>query len=106
MKRWLILTQYYPPEIGAPQIRLRTLARKLKLQGIDIEVLTAMPNYPAGKIFPEYSGKLRMSESIDGIRVRRTWVYAGTGRSPFVRLANYFSFTFTALLAVLTGSAS
>ena len=65
-----------------------------------------MPNYPAGKIFPGYAGKWRMSESMDGIRVRRTWVYAGTGRSPFVRLANYFSFTFTALLVGLTGSAT
>ena len=24
-RRWLILTQYYPPEIGAPQIRLRSV---------------------------------------------------------------------------------
>jgi len=103
VNRWLILTQYYPPEIGAPQIRLRTLARKLKYHGIDVEVLTAMPNYPAGKIFEGYAGRLRMSEFIDGIRIRRTWVYAGTGRSAFVRLANYFSFTFSALLSALTG---
>ena len=103
MKRWLILTQYYPPEIGAPQIRLRTLARHLKAQGIDVEVQSAMPNYPAGKIFPGYEGKWRMADSVDGIRVRRTWVYAATGRSPLVRLANYFSFTFSSLLSVLTG---
>lgn len=104
MKRWLVLTQYYPPEIGAPQIRLRTLARQLKAQGIDVEVLTAMPNYPAGKIFPGYEGKWRMSDVVDGVRVRRTWVYAGTGRSAWVRLANYLSFTFSALLSALTGS--
>ncbi len=103
MTHWLILTQYYTPEIGAPQIRLRTLAGKLKLHGIEVELLTAMPNYPTGKIFPGYSGKLRMTEFIDGIRVRRTWIYAGTGRSALVRLANYFSFTLSALFAALTG---
>jgi putative colanic acid biosynthesis glycosyltransferase WcaI len=101
--RWLILTQYYPPEIGAPQIRLRSVARKLCGHGLEVEVLTAMPNYPAGKIFPGYCGRCQLREEIDGIPVRRTWIYAGTGKSAHIRLANYLSFTFTALLAALTG---
>ena len=101
--RWLILTQYYPPEIGAPQIRLRSVARQLRLHGIEVEVLTALPNYPAGKVFPGYSGRWQLREEIDGIPVRRTWIYAGTGRSAYIRLANYLSFTFTALLATLIG---
>ncbi len=101
--RWLVLTQYYPPEIGAPQIRLRALTRHLHRFGIQVSVLTAMPNYPAGKIFPGYSGKWRMSEQIDGVPIKRTWVYAATGKSAPVRLANYFSFTFTGLLAGLFG---
>jgi glycosyltransferase involved in cell wall biosynthesis len=62
-----------------------------------------MPNYPAGKIFTNYSGRWRMREEIDGIPIKRTWVYAATGNSPHIRLANYLSFTFTALLAALTG---
>jgi hypothetical protein len=52
ISRWLILTQYYPPEIGAPQIRLRSVAHMLRRHGIAGEVRAAMPNYPAGKIFP------------------------------------------------------
>ena len=102
--RWLILTQYYPPEIGAPQIRLRCLARELRLQGIDVEVITAMPNYPKGEIFPGYStSKWSIRETIDGVPVRRMWVYAGSGKTAVVRLLNYLSFTFTALFAVLFG---
>jgi colanic acid biosynthesis glycosyl transferase WcaI len=101
--KWLILTQYYPPEIGAPQIRLSCLAQELQRYGIEVEVLTAMPNYPAGKIFPGYEGRLWMREMLRGIRVRRAWVYAATGRSAAQRLANYFSFTFTALVLALTG---
>lgn len=100
--RWLILTQYYPPEIGAPQIRLRSVARILRKHGIEVEVLTALPNYPAGRVFPGYSGRWQVREEIDGIPVKRTWVYAGTGKSALVRLTNYLSFTFTALLAALT----
>lgn len=101
--RWLILTQYYPPEIGAPQIRLRSMAQELKRHGTEVEVLTAMPNYPAGKIFPGYAGRWRMRESIDDITITRVWVYAGTGKSALVRLANYLSFTVTALVAALFG---
>jgi colanic acid biosynthesis glycosyl transferase WcaI len=103
ISRWLILTQYYPPEIGAPQIRLRSVAQNLRRHSIEVEVLTALPNYPAGKIFPGYAGRWHMREEIDGIAVRRTWVYAGTGKSASIRLANYLSFTCTALLATLTG---
>jgi colanic acid biosynthesis glycosyl transferase WcaI len=101
--RWVILTQYYPPEIGAPQIRLRCLARELTRHGIEVEVLTGMPNYPAGKIFPRYVGRKRMRERIDGVLVRRTWTYAGTGRSIRIRLANYLSFTLSSLLGGLFG---
>jgi glycosyltransferase involved in cell wall biosynthesis len=101
--QWLILTQYYPPEIGAPQIRLRSLARVLRSVGLKVTVLTALPNYPAGKIFPNYVGRWRVREEIGGVPVLRTWVYAATGRSALVRLANYFSFTATSLLAALTG---
>ena len=100
-KRWLILTQYYAPEIGAPQIRLRSLAWELKRKGFDVEVLTAMPNYPSGEIFPGYKSRWRCVETVDGIKVRRRWVYAATGKSAFGRLANYLSFTFMALGTVL-----
>jgi colanic acid biosynthesis glycosyl transferase WcaI len=102
-RRWLILTQYYPPEIGAPQIRLRSVARELQRHGVEVEVLTALPNYPSGRIFPGYTGRWKIKERIDGVPVTRTWVYAGTGKSVLVRLANYFSFTLAALLVALTG---
>ena len=101
--RWLVVTQYYPPEVGAPQIRLRSLAKELGQFGIDVEVLTAMPNYPKGAIFPGYEKKLSLHEEIDGVPVKRVWVCAGSGKSPVVRLTNYFSFTFTAMVAALFG---
>jgi colanic acid biosynthesis glycosyl transferase WcaI len=102
-ERWLILTQYYAPELGAPQLRLRALARELRRHGIEVEVLTGMPNYPKGVTFPEYRGCRWMRETIDDVPVRRTWLYAATGQSAPVRLANYFSFTTTALVAALSG---
>ena len=44
--RILFLTQYFPPEVGAPQNRLFELSTRLQKKGIDISILTAMPNYP------------------------------------------------------------
>ena len=97
----MIVTQYYAPEPGAPQIRLRMLARQLRAKGIDVRILTGMPNYPEGVVHEGYRGKLHLKEQIDGIEVHRVWLYAATGRNPAVRLCNYLTFSFTATLYVL-----
>ena len=91
----LILTQYYPPEIGAPQNRLHELAVRLKKEGVDVEVLTAMPNYPKMEIFETYrKGKVK-SEKIDDIQVYRSKIYVTKSKSIIPRLLNYFSFVWT-----------
>lgn len=93
--RITILTQYYPPEIGAPQARLSELASALVRRGHDVTVLTAMPSYPVGKIYPGYGGLLRR-ERRDGAQIIRTTVFP-TQRADFLgRLANYFSFACSA----------
>ena len=51
MPRVLLLTQYFPPEIGAAQTRLFELGQELSGLGWEVEVLTALPNYPTGRIF-------------------------------------------------------
>ena len=43
--RILILTQYFPPEVGAPQNRLFELAIRLQKKGADISILTASVLY-------------------------------------------------------------
>jgi glycosyltransferase involved in cell wall biosynthesis len=88
----LFLTQYYPPEIGAPQNRLSDLAIRLKKKGIEIVVLTAMPNYPQRKIYKEYKRKVFLKEEIEGISVYRSWIFASPSNSIFTRMLNYFSF--------------
>ncbi|HRE24732.1 MAG TPA: glycosyltransferase WbuB, partial [Bacteroidia bacterium] len=72
-----ILTQYYPPETGAPQNRLSDLALQLKNAGHEITVLTAMPNYPQNEIHDNYKGKYFISESINEIVILRSWIYVG-----------------------------
>lgn len=91
----LILTQYYPPEIGAPQNRLHELAVRLKKEGVDVEVLTAMPNYPKMEIFEKYKDGSIREEEIEGVKVYRSKIYVSKSKSILPRLLNYFSFVWT-----------
>jgi len=91
----LILTQYFPPEVGAPQNRLFELAVRLKQLGVDVSVLTAMPNYPQMKIYDGYEGKDYVYEEIEGISVHRASIYLPKSKSIIQRLLNYFSFVYS-----------
>jgi glycosyltransferase involved in cell wall biosynthesis len=91
----LILTQYFPPEVGAPQNRLFEIAVRLKSLGVDVSVLTAMPNYPQMKIHEGYEGKKYVYEEIEGIPVHRAPIYLPKNKSIIQRLLNYFSFVYS-----------
>jgi glycosyltransferase involved in cell wall biosynthesis len=91
----LILTQYYPPEIGAPQNRLHELAVRLKAAGMEIDVLTALPNYPRMEIMNGYENRKNRYEEIDGIPVHRSWIYVTKSKGVFSRLLIYFSFVWS-----------
>lgn len=95
--RLIIVTQYYPPEIGAPQRRLSDLAKRFTERGHSVTVLTAMPNYPTGRILDGYRGMLRR-ENIDGVRVIRTFIYPTQSASFVRRMLNYLSFVFSSIL--------
>ncbi len=89
----LILSQYFWPEPGAPQIRLRAMMNELTRQGIRVRVLTGMPNYPVGRIRDGYRGKFHLREQLDGVPIERVWLYPAAGRGSIRRLLNYLSFT-------------
>jgi colanic acid biosynthesis glycosyl transferase WcaI len=99
--RFLILTQYFPPEVGAPQVRLLAIAKELQRRGHKVDVVTAMPNYPTGKVFPAYRGRWIVREDVDGLPVTRTWIYAASGSRIRARLFGYFSFAVTSLAGCL-----
>ncbi len=71
----LILSQYFPPEIGAPQNRLFELACRLQAHNVEINVLTAMPNYPHMEIHKEYRGKWKSREEMHGMTIHRRWIF-------------------------------
>jgi len=95
----LILTQYFPPEVGAPQNRLFELALRLQAVGVEVTVLTAMPNYPQMKIYPGYEGKSYLYEEMQGLKVHRSSIYIPSNKSIVSRLRNYFSFVYSSARA-------
>jgi len=90
--KFLFLTQYFAPEAGAATLRLAAIIRQLRRLGHDVEVVTAMPNYPVGRIFDAYRGKFYTCETWEGIRIHRVWLYAAIGKG-WRRYLNYLSFT-------------
>ncbi len=97
--RFLVLSQYFPPEVGATQVRLSSMCRELVRAGHQVDVVTAMPHHPVGEIFPRYRRRFSCLEFQDGVRVRRTWLYAAAG-SGWRRILSYFSFMITSLYSI------
>src|SRR5262245_5670315 len=92
-----VLSQYYPPEVGAPQARLSELAAHFVRRGHSVTVLTAMPNYPIGRIQAGYGGML-LREQKEGIGVIRTFIFPTKETGFLYRLANYFSFVISSTI--------
>ncbi|HEX6739041.1 MAG TPA: glycosyltransferase family 4 protein [Vicinamibacteria bacterium] len=65
--RVLIVTQYFWPE----SFRVNDLALGLQERGHEVTVLTGMPNYPTGRLFPGYGLFRPARESYHGIPVLR-----------------------------------
>jgi glycosyltransferase involved in cell wall biosynthesis len=89
--RVCILTQYFPPEMGAPQGRLSELGERLIDRGWQVDALTALPNYPTGKVFDGYDPRRSKVEMVGRIHTARVPLWpAKTGFAR--RLGCYFSF--------------
>ncbi|MDF2535004.1 MAG: glycosyl transferase group 1 [Bacillales bacterium] len=98
--RITFLCQHFPPETGAPQIRIYELSQELIRNGHQVEVLTAFPHHPTGIIPEEYRGKFYQYEIYDGIPVHRSWIYPSEKGRFWKRLASYFSFTFSSFYSI------
>tara|TARA_R110002111_G_scaffold121226_4_gene184918 strand:- start:20645 stop:21793 length:1149 start_codon:yes stop_codon:yes gene_type:complete len=90
----MIITSYFPPEIGAASNRIYHLAEGLK-NDYDVSVVTPLPNYPTGKIFKDYQGKFSATTIENGIKINRLWIYASVSKNKFLRLIAMLSYSFS-----------
>jgi colanic acid biosynthesis glycosyl transferase WcaI len=100
----LYVSQYFPPEMGAPSARAVELSRHWARMGHEVTVLTGFPNHPTG-IVPEVwrsrFRRLHHAEIIDGVRVVRTWLWPLPNRKAHERIRNYTSFCVSAAISGL-----
>jgi glycosyltransferase involved in cell wall biosynthesis len=90
--RILIVTQYFWPE----SFRINDVARGLHDRGHAVQVLTGMPNYPAGKLYDGYGWINPAREQFASIPVVRAPLVT-RGKSKKWRLAfNYLTFAVSA----------
>ncbi len=93
----LIVSQYFWPE----DIRLNELAIGLAERGHNVTVLTGLPNYPTGKIFPTHGWRGPWTETYEGVRVIRAPLIPRGRKSKIGLVLNYFSFALTASVLAL-----
>ncbi|NJC28005.1 glycosyltransferase family 4 protein [Neolewinella antarctica] len=95
-----VMSIFFPPERGAAPSRIMSMCKAMQARGCDVEVITALANYPKGKLFDEYSGKLFVKEEIEGVKCRRYWLYPSNSNNPFVRVFSMFSFSLSLLFSL------
>jgi colanic acid biosynthesis glycosyl transferase WcaI len=95
----LYVSQYFPPEMGAPAARAAELSNHWARAGHEVTVLTGFPNHPTGIVPPAYRAKLRRlvaHEDVDGVKVVRTWLLPFPNGKAHERMLNYSSFCVSA----------
>ncbi|NCC57849.1 MAG: glycosyltransferase WbuB [Synergistales bacterium] len=93
----LIICQYFYPE----RFRVNDISFELVKNGHDVTVLTGLPNYPSGVVETEYRRFRKRAETINGVRVRRSWLL-GRGKGSLRLALNYLSFAFSSMIKALS----
>lgn len=93
-----VVSQWYPPE---PAHIPANLAGELVLRGHRVRVLTGFPNYPGGRLHPDYRQRWNDTSVVDGVTVRRVPLYPSHDRSGARRAASYLSFAATSSAAAV-----
>ena len=95
--RILVVSQYFWPE----DFRINELVKDFKDKGHEIVVLTGVPNYPEGSIFPDYKKNKSNFEELNGCKIIRVPIIP-RGKNKLTLFLNYLSFIFLGSIYGLT----
>jgi glycosyltransferase involved in cell wall biosynthesis len=101
LKDVVLVTQYYPPEIGGGSQRSVGFAEELNNNGISVNVVTPFPSYLMSKDQVKTKYKLYEKNEEHGITIFRTFVYASDRGNFLKRILYYLSFTISSSIVVL-----
>ncbi len=83
----LVISQIYWPE----PFPTTDICEGLAQLGHQVDVITDVPNYPMGYIYPDYKGGKRRREVRNGVNIFRTFT-VGRRNNILFRILNYYSF--------------
>jgi glycosyltransferase involved in cell wall biosynthesis len=90
--RITLVSQYFPPEVGATQSRMQSFAEHLAERGHEVTVICEFPNHPQGVMPPEYRGRVIEDDRSNPYRILRVWVRASHEKTQKTRMAFYLSY--------------
>lgn len=94
-----LITQYFPPEIGAAASRWGDYTEIMLKQGHSVTVLCETPNYPLGRVFEGYKKKFTVEEKISKkFKIIRSGVIINDRSSSLKKLLHYISFAMSAII--------
>lgn len=99
--RILYVSQYFPPEMGAPSARVSELAREWVRAGERVTVLTGFAHHPTGRKAAGDRRRLSRREDHDGLDVVRSYVWATANERVVKRMLSYLSFMVSAIVVGL-----
>jgi colanic acid biosynthesis glycosyl transferase WcaI len=67
----LLVTAYFPPDSGSAPTLFHELGTALAARGHEVTVVTSIPSYHPQGDLSKYTGKLRVTEQMGGVRVER-----------------------------------
>lgn len=94
----LYVSQYFPPEMGAPAARVSEFSQKWQENGEEVTVLTAFAHHPVGVKAARDRWRLSRRELFGGVRLVRTYVWATPNAGVVRRMISYASFMASAVV--------
>lgn len=91
----LMTHRFFWPDTAPYALLLRAIASRLAAEGHEVSVLASVPSYR------QKSGTVRRTEVLDGVTVRRIWVFNDEKRSSLLRLANLLIYCSALFWAVI-----
>ena len=97
--RIVYLTQWFDPEPNV--VKGPAFVRALEAAGHEVTVVTGLPNYPHGRIYPGYRLRLVQRETLAGVTIVRLPLYPSHDKSSLRRSLTFLSFFFSAFVWLL-----
>jgi glycosyltransferase involved in cell wall biosynthesis len=99
-KKILIITECFYPE----EFKINDVALSWKDKGYDVDVLTLVPTYPFGKVFPGYKNSVFRKDKYQGVNILRIHAVTGYKNSKVKKIFKYLNFMiFGSLAAIFIG---